>query len=227
MNVRIAPSVLAADFAALGEAVRAVERGGSDLVHVDVMDGWFAPNITVGIPVVEALARVASVPLDVHLMIRDPERYLDDFARAGARMLSVHVEATRHLHRAVERIKSLDLEAGVAINPATPVALLEDIAAEVDFVVVMSVDPGFSGQRFIPRSLAKVEAARALIDRVGGRAVVEIDGGIDLSNAARAAAAGAGILVAGHSIFGAGDAEAAVRALRAAVGLVPSLGDRG
>ncbi|HXH07301.1 MAG TPA: ribulose-phosphate 3-epimerase [Vicinamibacterales bacterium] len=227
MSVRIAPSILAADFAALGEAVRAVERGGADLIHVDVMDGRFVPNITVGIPIVEALARIASVPLDVHLMISDPERYIEDFARAGARMLSVHAEATRHLHRAVERIKRLGLEAGVALNPATPATWLEDIAAEVDFVVVMSVDPGFTGQRFIPRSLAKVEAIRALLARSGSRAVVELDGGIDLSNAARAAAAGAGILVAGHAIFAGGDAEAATRALRAAAGLVPSLGDRG
>jgi ribulose-phosphate 3-epimerase len=216
VTLRIAPSILAADFAALGEAVAAVERGGADLIHVDVMDGHFVPNLTIGPPVVRALKRVAHVPLDVHLMISDPDRYLDAFAEAGATMLSVHVEATRHLHRTVQYIKTLGLQAGVALNPATPVGLLEEIAGDVDFVLVMSVDPGFSGQLFIPRSEGKIRAVRALLDRLGRRVPVEVDGGIDPDNIARVVAAGAEIVVAGAAIFGAADLEAATRRLRAA-----------
>lgn len=216
MSVRLAPSLLAADFAALGEAVRAAERGGADLIHVDIMDGHFVPNITIGPPVVRAMKRVAQVPLDVHLMISDPDRYVDAFAEAGASILTVHAEALPHLHRTLAYIRSLGLQAGVALNPATPVAAIEEVAADVDLILVMSVNPGFGAQTFIPRSEAKIRAVRAMLDRIGGKAAIEVDGGIDLETAPRVVAAGVDILVAGHAIFGAPDPAEAVRALRAA-----------
>jgi ribulose-phosphate 3-epimerase len=216
VNIQIAPSILSADFAALGAAVAAVERGGADLIHVDVMDGHFVPNITIGPPVVRSLKRVATVPLDVHLMITDPDRYIEEFAAAGASMLSVHVEALRHLHRTVHAIKALGVKAGVALNPATPVVVLEQIAADVDFVVVMSVNPGFGGQTFIQRSESKVSEVRALLDRAGNVAApIEIDGGIDAGNAARVVASGARILVAGSAVFHSPDPERATRELKA------------
>jgi ribulose-phosphate 3-epimerase len=216
MSVLVAPSILSADFAALGEAIAAVERGGADLIHVDVMDGHFVPNITIGPPVVTAIKRVATVPLDVHLMITDPDLYIEAFVQAGAAMVSVHVEVLPHLHRTVHAIKALGARAGVVINPATPVATLEEIAGDVDYVLVMSVNPGFGGQRFIPRSEHKVAAVRALLDRAGNKAPVEIDGGIDHKNVGRVVAAGAGIIVAGSAIFHSGDPERATRELKAA-----------
>jgi ribulose-phosphate 3-epimerase len=225
VNVQIAPSILSADFAALGQAIAAVERGGADLIHVDVMDGHFVPNITIGPPVVRAVKRVARVPLDVHLMISDPDRYIDAFAAAGASMMSVHVEVLPHLHRTVHAIKALGVKAGVVLNPSTPIVSLEQIAGDVDYVLVMSVNPGFGGQSFIPRSEAKVHDIRALLDHAGNTtAPVEIDGGIDHANAARVVAAGARILVAGSAIFQAPDPERATRELKAAAlaALAPS-----
>jgi len=216
MSVLIAPSILSADFAALGDAIAAVERGGADLIHVDVMDGHFVPNITIGPQVVQALKRVATVPLDVHLMITDPDLYIAAFVEAGAAMVSVHLEVLPHLHRTVHAIKALGAKAGVVINPATPVAALEEIAGDVDFVLVMSVNPGFGGQSFIPRSEHKVTAVRALLDRAGNQAGVEIDGGIDHKNVGRVVAAGARIIVAGSAIFHSGDPERATRELKAA-----------
>jgi ribulose-phosphate 3-epimerase len=216
MSVLIAPSILSADFAALGDGIAAVERGGADLIHVDVMDGHFVPNITIGPPVVRAIRRVAHVPLDVHLMITDPDRYIDAFAEAGAAMISVHVEAARHLNRTVNAIKALGVRAGVVLNPSTPVMMIEDIAADADYVLVMSVNPGFGGQPFIPRSEAKVREVRALLDRLGSRADVEIDGGIDRQNVARVVAAGARIIVAGAAVFHTPDPERATRELKAA-----------
>ncbi len=216
--IRIAPSILAADFAALGQAIAAAEAGGADLIHVDVMDGHFVPNITIGVPVVRSLKKVAKVPLDVHLMIEDPDRFAEDFVKAGAAMLSVHLEVLPHLHRTIHFIKSLGAKAGVAINPATPVSALEEIAGDVDHVLVMSVNPGFGGQTFIPRSESKIQAVRALLDQAGNRAPIEVDGGVDIGNAARLIAAGASILVAGHSIFSTADPAAATRELRAAAG---------
>jgi ribulose-phosphate 3-epimerase len=217
VNLRIAPSILAADFADLASEVAAVERGGADLIHVDVMDGHFVPNITMGPPVVAALKRVAHVPLDVHLMISSPDRYLEAFVSAGASMISVHVEVLPHLHRTVDAIKALGVKAGVVLNPSTPVVALEQIAADVDFVLVMSVNPGYAGQAFIPRSEAKVRDVRAALDRAGNHtAPIEVDGGIDRSNAAIVAAAGASILVAGAAVFHTGDPEQATRDLRAA-----------
>ena len=216
--IRIAPSILAADFAALGQAIAAAEAGGADLIHVDVMDGHFVPNITVGVPVVRSLKKVAKVPLDVHLMIEEPDRFAEEFVKAGAAMLSVHLEVLPHLHRSIHYIKSLGAKAGVAINPSTPVSALEEIAGDVDHILVMSVNPGFGGQTFIPRSESKIQAVRALLDRAGNRAPIEVDGGVDAGNAARLIAAGASILVAGHSIFSAPDPAAATRELRAAAG---------
>ena len=216
MSVRIAPSILSADFVALGEAIAAVERGGADLLHVDVMDGHFVPNITIGPPVVKSVKRVATVPLDVHLMITDPDLYIEAFVQAGAAMVSVHVEVLPHLHRTVHAIKALGAKAGVVLNPSTPVVTLEEIAGDVDYVLVMSVNPGFGGQSFIPRSEHKVTAVRALLDRAGNNAPVEIDGGIDFHNVGRVVAAGARIIVAGSAVFHSGDPERATRELKAA-----------
>jgi ribulose-phosphate 3-epimerase len=217
MKVRIAPSILSADFARLADGIAAVERAGADLLHLDVMDGHFVPNFTIGPPVVRSVRKVTSLPLDVHLMITDPDRYVEAFAEAGASMISVHVEAAVHLHRTVHTIKQLGCQAGAVLNPATPVPALEDIAGDLDYVLVMSVNPGFGGQTFIPRSESKVKAVRALLDRSGNSAAsIEIDGGVDAGNAARLVAAGVDILVAGAAIFAQPDPEQATRRLRAA-----------
>ena len=217
-GVQIAPSILAANFLELGRDIAAVERGGADLIHIDVMDGHFVPNITIGQPVVRAVKRIATRPLDVHLMIEEPDRYVDDFVDAGADMLSIHVEVTPHLHRTITHIKSLGVKAGAVLNPSTPVSALVEIASALDFVLVMSVNPGFSGQAFIRQGLDKVRRVREVLTRAGSSARVEIDGGIDAANAVEAVAAGASILVAGSAIFGAADPEAATRALRSAAG---------
>jgi ribulose-phosphate 3-epimerase len=216
VTVRIAPSILSADFTILGQQIAAAERGGADLIHVDVMDGHFVPNLSIGVPVVRSIRKVATVPLDVHLMIEEPDRYLDAFVKAGAAMVSVHLEVLPHLHRTLQAIKELGAKAGVAINPSTPVGSLEEVAGMVDHVLVMSVNPGFGGQTFIPRSESKIRAVRTLLDRQGNAAPIEVDGGVDTSNAARLVDAGVTILVAGTSIFGTGDPEQAVRDLRAA-----------
>lgn len=227
MSVLLAPSILSADFAALGDAVAAAERGGADLIHVDVMDGHFVPNITIGPAVAKAIKRVARVPIDVHLMITDPDRYIDAFADAGAAMISVHVEVLPHLHRTIQAIKALGIKAGAVLNPSTPVVALEEVAADLDFVLVMSVNPGFGGQAFIPRSEDKLRDVRELLDRAGSRAAIEVDGGIDPGNAGRVVAAGARILVAGAAIFNTPDPERATRELRAAaLAGLPSTGVR-
>ena len=214
MTLRIAPSILSADFGRLAEAVASVERGGADLIHVDVMDGRFVPNITIGVPIVRALQRVAHVPLDVHLMIVEPERHVESFADAGASMMSVHVEVSPHLHRTLEAIKVLGVQAGAVLNPSTPTSALEPVAHLIDFVLIMSVNPGFSGQAYIPQSAAKVRAARDLLDEAGSNAPVEIDGGIQPGNAPDVVAAGAEILVAASAIYGTDDPAAATRQLR-------------
>ena len=216
MTLRIAASILAADFSALGEAVATAEQGGADLIHVDVMDGHFVPNITIGPPVVRAIKRVTSLPLDVHLMIADPARYLTAFAEAGADFLSVHVEATPHLHGTLTEIKKLGIRAGVALNPSTPASVLNEIATEVDFILVMSVNPGFGGQKFIPRTLTKIAAIQDILENAKNEASIEVDGGINHSNAGDVVGAGANMLVAGSAIFGSPDPSQAIEMLRLA-----------
>jgi ribulose-phosphate 3-epimerase len=215
MTIRLAPSILAADFAALGAEIAAAARGGADQIHVDVMDGHFVPNITIGVPVVKSLRQATTLPLDVHLMITDPDRYLEPFIEAGAGLVSVHVEVLPHLHRTVAQIKKLGAQAGVVLNPSTPVSAIGEIAGDVDFVLVMSVNPGFGGQVFIPNTLKKIRAVRALLDAAGNAAPIEVDGGVDLSTVAGVVEAGAEWLVAGQAIFGGGHAEEAARALKA------------
>ncbi|WP_396626814.1 ribulose-phosphate 3-epimerase [Luteitalea sp.] len=216
MSVRLAPSVLSADFAALGRDVQMVAAAGADWIHVDVMDGRFVPNISIGVPVVAALRRVSPIPLDVHLMIVEPERYVDAFVEAGAASLSVHVEATDHLHRLVHRIRQLGARPGVAINPATPLDTLADIAPDLDIVILMSVNPGFGGQAFIERSYDRLRRLRDLLDRAGSQAVITVDGGVDPGRAEAVVAAGGDVLVAGAAVFAAPDPAAALAELRAA-----------
>jgi ribulose-phosphate 3-epimerase len=215
-TIDIAPSILSADFSRLGEEIAAVERGGAGLIHVDVMDGHFVPNITVGLPVVKAVVRSTRLPVDAHLMISEPGRYAEQFVKAGAQMVSVHFEADAHLQRTVMAIKTAGAQAGVVINPATPVGALEEILDFADYVLVMSVNPGFGGQKFIPTSIDKVRRLRRMIDERGLKVRIEIDGGIDLGNIQQVVAAGAEMIVAGSAIFGAEDAGAAVRGLREA-----------
>ena len=214
MNIRLAPSILAADFAALGAEIAGAARGGADQIHVDVMDGHFVPNITIGVPVVRSLRKATNLPLDVHLMITDPDRYIEAFIDAGANMVSVHVEVLPHLHRTIGEIKRLGAKAGVVLNPSTPVSTIEEVAGDVEFVLVMSVNPGFGGQKFIPGSVRKIAALRALLDRAGNPAPIEVDGGIDLTTVAQVVKAGAEWLVAGNAIFAGGQAELAARQLK-------------
>ena len=213
---RIAPSLLAADFAALGDAVSGVEDV-ADLLHLDVMDGHFVPNLTVGPPVVEAVRRRTRLPLDVHLMVEAPERLLADFARAGATYLTVHAEACPHLHRTVQHIRELGMRPGVALNPATPVQVLEYLLPELDLVLVMSVNPGFGGQTFIPFALEKVADLRRRLDACGGAAELEVDGGIKLENCKEVARAGATVLVAGSAVFDSPDPRGMVLKMREAL----------
>ncbi len=210
----VAPSILSADFARLGEEVSDVENAGADWLHVDVMDGRFVPNITLGPPIIKSLKRVARRPLDVHLMIVEPERYLEDFAEAGADVISVHVEASPHLQRTLRRIRELGKKAGVVLNPHTPEDTLRYVLGDLDLVLVMSVNPGFGGQAFLPQVLPKVAALRRMIDEARLPIHLEIDGGITPEPAPRAIAAGARVLVAGSAVFGKKDRAAAVRALR-------------
>ena len=214
--IELAPSILSADFTRLGEQIALVESAGAHIVHVDVMDGHFVPNLTVGPFVVEWIRKITRLPIDAHLMIESPDKFIEAFARAGADMISVHPEATYHLHRTVHLIKQTGAQAGVVLNPATPLALIEDIINDVDYVLLMSVNPGFGGQKFIPASLEKLRRLRTLIVERRAHARIEIDGGISLGNVAEVVAAGAEILVAGSSVFGQADPAAAARALLAA-----------
>jgi ribulose-phosphate 3-epimerase len=213
-EIDIAPSILSADFARLGEEIQAVERGGATILHVDVMDGHFVPNITIGLPVVKSLAKATRLPIDAHLMITDPGTYAAQFVSAGAKMVSVHVEADAHLHRTLMSIKSAGAQAGVVLNPATPVGAVEEALQFADYVLVMSVNPGFGGQAFIPQAIAKVRRLRQLILEQQLNVRIEIDGGIDKSNAEKVVEAGAEILVAGSAIFGTADPENAVKELK-------------
>ena len=214
--IEIAPSILSADFSRLGEEIQAVERGGASFLHVDVMDGRFVPNITVGLPVVKAISRATRLPIDAHLMIVEPGRYAEQFVKAGAKMVSIHVEADAHLHRTIAGIKSAGAQAGVAINPATPLSVLDDALKFADYILLMSVNPGFGGQEFITASLDKVRRLRAMIQERGLRTRIEIDGGIDLNNINEVVSAGAEIIVSGTAVFGSGNPEASVRDLQEA-----------
>lgn len=211
----IAPSVLAADFTRLGEDIDLVNRSEADWFHLDVMDGRFVPNITFGMFVVEAIGKMAQKPLDVHLMILEPEKYVEAFRKAGAHVITVHYEACKHLHRTIHQIKETGALAGVAINPHTPVRLLEDVIEDVDLVCIMSVNPGFGGQKFIYRSLEKTKQLREMIDIRNSKALIEIDGGVGLQNAEALLQAGADVLVAGNSVFASPDPQATIRALKA------------
>ncbi len=219
MSVKVAPSILACRFAELGKEVRLADRAGGDWVHVDVMDGHFVPNITVGPLIVEAVREVTSRPVDAHLMISDPDRYAPAFAEAGADRITIHAEATVHLHRTLSLIRTLGKGVGVAVNPATPVSAIEEVLDWVDLVLIMSVNPGFGGQEFIPRSVAKISRARALIEaRRPGKIELQVDGGVSPETAPTLVRAGATVLVAGSSVFGhPGGVAAGVQALRSAV----------
>ncbi|MFY9553979.1 MAG: ribulose-phosphate 3-epimerase [Blastocatellia bacterium] len=212
--VEIAPSILSADFARLGEQIKAAERGGAGLIHVDVMDGHFVPNITIGPLVVKAARTATDLPLDCHLMITDPDLYIDDFARAGASMISVHVEAVAHLHRTLTAIRDLGCRPGVVLNPATPLSSIEEALLFVDYVLVMSVNPGFGGQSFIGASLDKISRLRSMIDSRGLNVHIEVDGGVGLDNVADVVRHGAEWIVAGSAVFGQRDPEQATRELR-------------
>ncbi len=214
-KIKIAPSILSADFSRLGEEIRAVEAAGADIIHVDVMDGHFVPNITIGPLIVEAARRATKLPLDVHLMITNPELYVADFAKAGADYISVHAETAFHLHRLIQSIREhKGVKAAVAINPATPLESLDYILADLDMVLVMSVNPGFGGQAFIPSALGKIAALRKRIDTLGLKTEIEVDGGVKPANAAEIAGAGADILVAGSAVFGTKDYAAAIKGIK-------------
>lgn len=212
--IKISPSILSADFARLGEEIRAIDVGGADYIHVDVMDGHFVPNITIGPLVVAAVRKVTNKPLDVHLMIENPDRYIPDFAKAGADLITVHQEAVPHLHRTIQLIKSLGKKAGVSINPATPVATLDVILDDLDLVLLMSVNPGFGGQSFIPATLAKITELRQRIEQRGLSVEIEIDGGVKADNIGRMAGAGADVFVAGSAVFSTPDYGETIALLR-------------
>ena len=215
--VKLAPSILSADFARLGEQVADAERAGADRIHIDVMDGHFVPNIAIGAPIVQSLRRVTSLPLETHLMISNADFFLDEFAEAGSDSFLVHWEGNNNLHRTVQRIRALGKRAGVVINPATPAAVLEEILPDVDQVLVMTVNPGFGHQRFLPSTLSKIRRVSQMIEQMNPECELEVDGGIDEATAPMAVAAGANVLVAGTSVFGTGkDVPAAMESLREA-----------
>ncbi len=211
--IEIAPSILSADFTRLGEEIRAVETGGAGVLHVDVMDGQFVPNITIGLPVVKSIAKISKIPIDCHLMIEEPSRYAVQFVEAGASMVSVHVEADNHLQRTLTAIREAGGKAGVAINPATPLVSLEEALPFADFILIMSVNPGFGGQKFIHTSLDKVRRLRMMIEDRGLKTKIEIDGGVDADNIAKVVEAGAEIIVAGSAVYGKGNPTEAVQGL--------------
>jgi len=215
--MKIAPSILSADFSKLGEEIRAVEKAGADLIHIDVMDGMFVPNITIGPLVIESLRKETSLPFDVHLMIEAPERYISAFRSAGSDYITVHVEACRHLHRILQQIRESGAKAGVSLNPSTPPSSIEQVLPDLDMVLVMTVNPGFGGQKFISSMLDKIAAVRRMLDSTGRKILLEVDGGATLENAAQIRKAGADILVGGSSVFKSTDYGAAIKGLKAAV----------
>jgi len=217
MKPVIAPSILASDFANLESEIKMINSSQADWIHVDIMDGVFVPNISMGLPVVHAVKRHAKKPLDVHLMIVQPERYVEAFKEAGAEIISVHIEASPHLHRTVQLVKSIGCKAGVALNPHTPISQLEDIIGDIDLVCMMSVNPGFGGQKFIERTYEKVRKLRALIDEAGAKVHIEIDGGVNLQNAKPLIEAGADVLVAGNFVFSASDPINVIQQLKNAI----------
>lgn len=213
--IKIAPSILSADFGRLGEEIRAVEAAGADLIHIDVMDGHFVPNLTIGPAVVASLRKVTKIPFDVHLMIESPERYIDAFAGAGSDIITVHVEASTHLHRIITAIRERGKKAGVSLNPATPLSAVEQILPEVDLLLVMTVNPGFGGQRFIEGMIGKIRRARELVKALNPAVLLEVDGGISLENIRSVREAGTDIVVAGASVFGSGDYAETISGMRA------------
>ena len=212
--IKIAPSILSADFLRLGEEIKAAEAAGIDMFHIDIMDGHFVPNITIGPSIVEAIKKITSVPLDVHLMIEDPDKYLNDFIKAGADYLTVHFEAAMHLHRTVQKIKESKVKAGVSLNPATPLGSIDDIIQDVDFVLLMSVNPGFGGQSFIPQVIDKIKALKKIISDRGLKTLIEVDGGVKPDNVRMVAEAGADILVMGSAFFSSKDYASLTKKLR-------------
>jgi ribulose-phosphate 3-epimerase len=210
----IAPSILSADFTRLGDEIKTVEKAGADWIHADVMDGHFVPNITFGPFVVQAVGRATGLPIDVHLMIENPDRYIPDFAKAGASWISVQAEACRHLHRTVHLIRELNVKAGVALNPATPLTQVEWILGDLDYVLIMSVNPGFGGQSFIPESLDKIKALKKMIVERGRSVLIQVDGGVNLKTIEKVSAAGADVFVAGSAIFGSENYENTIRAFK-------------
>jgi ribulose-phosphate 3-epimerase len=212
--VKIAPSILSADFSKLGEEIIAVEKGGADYIHVDVMDGHFVPNITIGPLIVEAIRPITKLPLDVHLMIENPDQYIEAFAKAGADFITVHVEACRHLHRTIQNIKSFGIKAGVVLNPATPVESIQHIIGDIDMVLLMSVNPGFGGQKFIPEVLPKIRKVKEMAEQKGLDIEIEIDGGVNSETAKLCMEAGANVLVAGSAIYNEEDYAMAISQIR-------------
>jgi len=211
---KIAPSILSADFTKLGEEIKAIEKAGADYIHIDVMDGHFVPNITVGPMIVKAARKVTNLPLDVHLMIVNPERYIDDFVRAGSDLITVHVETATHLHRLLGVIRDTGIKAGAALNPATPLSSIEHVLNNLDMVVLMTVNPGFGGQSFISEVLPKIEELKKMIDQKGMEVNIEVDGGINIENIAQVARAGANVFVAGNAIFGSQDYAETIALMR-------------
>ena len=215
---KIAPSILSADFSKLGEEILAVEAAGADWIHIDVMDGRFVPNITIGPGPVKLLRKITTLPFDVHLMIENPERYIDAFADAGSNVITVHVEAARHLHRIIAQIKERGVKAGVSLNPSTPLVQVEPILGDVDVLLIMTVNPGFGGQKFIPQSLLKIRKARELVNSTAPGVAIEVDGGVTIDNLKSIAEAGADIFVAGASVFGRGNYKETIGAMKAVLG---------
>ena len=211
---KIAPSILSADFSRLGEEIRRVEEAGADWIHIDVMDGAFVPNITVGPFILEAVRKVTALPLDVHLMIERPEQYISEFADAGADIITVHFEACIHLHRTIQAIKEKGKKAGVSVNPATPLVSIKYVLDDIDLLLIMSVNPGFGGQRFIPSALEKIKKARQMVDKSGAKVSIEVDGGVKLENIGEVASAGADIFVSGSGVFGTGDYKKTIQEMK-------------